>query len=70
MQNQEETQDHETITYDAIVATQVVIMSSLASLDWYGDVVEVEIDDEKGTVIIDDSIFTIDTVQRSLRKAD
>lgn len=53
--------------YDPITSGQAMIASSLAGMDWFGNVINVRIDEETGTAIVDDD-FTRDSFIRVLEK--
>ena len=42
--------------YDPITSNQAVISSSLSGMDWFGNVVEVRVDEEKGELIFDEAL--------------
>ena len=41
------------LAYDPITSNQAVILSTFSSLEWYGNVIEIQIDEKKGKVMID-----------------
>lgn len=53
--------------YDPITASQAVVASSLAGLKLYGNVVDVRVDEETGTVTTDENALTREEFFRVLR---
>lgn len=42
--------------YDPITSNQAVILSTFSSLEWYGNVIEVQIDERKGKAVINPTL--------------